>query len=352
MKKFSDLPKELIISILARVSIIQYRVIRLTSKALASLVASPELYAARSIVRSRENLVYYCSSDRNQVPRWSSLSKKPESTATEFTRFCLSEVPMDDPYSGSSVMVGLENSIYMLDAEDTGSRRLRVLDCSSNQWTQTEPMSHGRDNEAFLLTFGENLCVLGGIKDESKLRPEVYKPNTSQWVSLPEPDLGDKSSVILVNSTDASEIEVWAISAGEEVPAKRFISNSTTWVWEKKNSSLGRGPANGCLTVVIGNYIYRIIKGDIIRYDKTTVLWSMVQGFGEFERQPFQAIRYGSNMLAFWNVWLSEGRKEVWCTEISFEIRGDQVFGNQIWKALVKIEDKGYTFLGSTTVNV
>ncbi|XP_010451059.1 PREDICTED: F-box/kelch-repeat protein At4g19865-like [Camelina sativa] len=241
---------------------------------MASLIDSCELFVARSIERSKEPRVYLCWVDDHQRTRSYVLSKKPQPSRY----WLVSMESMNNLNLRPKVSVGLQRSIYVMeDAKDIDTKMLKVLDCASHQWSETEPMTHGRNSEAFLLTVGENLCVLGGIQDESrKLKPEMYNPKTRQWVSLPEPDLDENSSVVLMNSTDNGDIELWAVSEGK---ATRFIYNTmaASAVWEKRTSWLGRAQPK-VHTVVIGNSIFRIIMSQIICYDKNTMVWRSVRG--------------------------------------------------------------------------
>lgn len=232
MTNFFDVPRDLIISFLAKIPIIHYSTISLTSKEIGNLLSSPELFNARS----QEMIAYVCLEDHNGHPKWFTLSKKPLVT-TLSTGFWLTPVRMEVSYRGSESMASTGRKLYMLQTENPEdiALRLRIFDCLSKEWSLTAPMVNARNNTAVLLGIEDNIWVIGGTKDPRRLSPEVYSTKKGLWSSVTEPIIENDASIVLINGNDEDRVEIWQ-KFGAQAHRLTFIPEISSW--EKGDSCL------------------------------------------------------------------------------------------------------------------
>ncbi|CAH2060074.1 unnamed protein product [Thlaspi arvense] len=138
-----SLPEDVIVDILARVSRFDYPILSLVSKHFRSLVASPEIYARRSLLGCTEHCLYALAYDRdNDVYRWYILRRK----ANGNSRFVLIPSLPAMPSIGSIVAVG--SMIYVFGGINKYnlSTSALTIDCRSHTaqplTSIPEPMFH------------------------------------------------------------------------------------------------------------------------------------------------------------------------------------------------------------------
>ncbi|CAA7013524.1 unnamed protein product [Microthlaspi erraticum] len=136
-----SLPHDLLLSCIARVSRLYYPTLSLVSKSFRSLIASPELYKARSLLGHTESCLYVCMERCGpQSPIWYTLCRKPNKTETERGGYVLAKVPIpeDSPGVILSGLVAVGSSIYNIGGYDVLSMTkmfyssVSILDCRSH----------------------------------------------------------------------------------------------------------------------------------------------------------------------------------------------------------------------------
>ncbi|EOA18060.1 hypothetical protein CARUB_v10006506mg [Capsella rubella] len=76
-------PSDLLLNCVARVSRLYYPTLSLVSKSFRSLLASPQLYKARSLLDRTESCLYVCLElDSFENPSWFALCRKPDKPLT------------------------------------------------------------------------------------------------------------------------------------------------------------------------------------------------------------------------------------------------------------------------------
>ncbi|CDY68916.1 BnaA01g36490D [Brassica napus] len=129
-----SLPDELLTSCIARLSRLYYPTLSLVSKSFRSLLASPELYKARSLSFRTESCLYLCL-ESSSDSRWFTLCRKPDKTETEddkkSTSYALCKLPsLHSPPAVFSGLVSVGSDIYNI----RSSSNVSVLDCRFHTW--------------------------------------------------------------------------------------------------------------------------------------------------------------------------------------------------------------------------
>ncbi|KAL9302881.1 putative F-box domain, kelch-type beta propeller, F-box-like domain superfamily [Arabidopsis thaliana] len=149
-KSFLSLPNDVVLNCLSRVSRTHDPILSLVSKSFRSLVASPDLEAARFRFLNTERCLY----------------------------------------------------IYMLggfDAKGKSSRRAYVLDCKSHQWRRLPKMLIARKGAAANVIDGKIYVYVGfsSVYNNGVNGGEIYDPKTQTWEPFPqgEEDFSNKEGV-------------------------------------------------------------------------------------------------------------------------------------------------------------
>jgi len=134
----------LLLSIFARVSRLYYPTLSHVSESFRSLLASPELYKARSLSGNTEICLYVCLRCSTGY-RWFTLSRKPDQTLTYEERkssgYALAKVPIPggSPNVRSSSLVAVGSDIYNICGsinKASSSSSVSILDCQSHMWRE------------------------------------------------------------------------------------------------------------------------------------------------------------------------------------------------------------------------
>ncbi|EFH60956.1 hypothetical protein ARALYDRAFT_317684 [Arabidopsis lyrata subsp. lyrata] len=137
-----SLPDDLLLSIFARVSRLYYPTLSLSFR---SLLASPELYKARSLSANTESCLYVCLRCCSGY-RWFTLCRKPDQTITnnkerKSSGYALARVPIPggSPNVRSSSLVAVGSDIYNICGsinKASPSSSVSILDCRSHKWRE------------------------------------------------------------------------------------------------------------------------------------------------------------------------------------------------------------------------
>ncbi|OAP00558.1 hypothetical protein AXX17_AT4G29670 [Arabidopsis thaliana] len=126
-----SLPDDLVLVIIARVSILYYPILSLVSKSFRSLLASPELYKVRSLLGRRESRLYVCINmySYKNGPSWFTLCRKPDRTTTSSNKeqeedrssgYVLARIPIPhSPLTQRYSLAAVGSNIYNIGEPDT-----------------------------------------------------------------------------------------------------------------------------------------------------------------------------------------------------------------------------------------
>ncbi|KFK30301.1 hypothetical protein AALP_AA7G244000 [Arabis alpina] len=172
---WSSLPDAVALSCVAHVPRSDYATISLVSKSHRSLVASPELCRARTLIGCTEQSFYVClRSGRDPTPRWFILtgnrSLKP-----------ITSNPYQPPESSSFVVV--DWGIYVIGGLINGKPTSDVLflDCYSNTWRRVPSMKMPRASASASFV-DRKIYVFGGCGEDA---------DSSNWAEVFDPKMKD-----------------------------------------------------------------------------------------------------------------------------------------------------------------
>nr|VDD47976.1 unnamed protein product [Brassica oleracea] len=189
---FSSIPDDVIVNILARILKSHYRSLSLVSKHFNSLLSSPDIYFARSLIGNTDARLYVClwlptlsSSHRH---RWFNLSYRQDQLTLVPVRRALASSYSPDRLNSTTVAV--QSEIYQMGGsnEDKRTRAVRVLDCRNQTWRRAPDMKVARKH-ARSYFLDEKIYVIGGCTqtEETMTWGEVFDLKTQTWKPLPKP---------------------------------------------------------------------------------------------------------------------------------------------------------------------
>ncbi|KAH0900491.1 hypothetical protein HID58_039994 [Brassica napus] len=283
---FQSLPDDLAVSCLALVSRSDHAALFLVSKRIGTLVASPELYKARSLLGRTEEFLYVC------------LSTKPKSTPSWFILRPPNFLLFRGVGLGIYVIGGFKNT-------DVRTPDVLLLDCRNNTWRELPPMAVGRAAAAAGVVGGK-IYVFGGCEEvDSSNWAEVFDPKTNTWETLaPMQDRNEGDNVIrdtLVMDEKLHAVEFWSGGCSLQYSPREgwnvFWRESEELEWKKVKGL---------------EALQRVFSGSS-RFRKRL----SVRGLSSF----------GANIVVFW----VSRRGDVWCAEISLKRREEE---GEIWGAI------------------
>ncbi|KAL9288113.1 F-box/kelch-repeat protein [Arabidopsis thaliana] len=319
-----SLPDDLVLVIIARVSILYYPILSLVSKSFRSLLASPELYKVRSLLGRRESRLYVCINmyPYKNGPSWFTLCRKPDRTTTSSNKeqeedrssgYVLARIPIPhSPLTQKYSLAAVGSNIYNIGV--TGYHHLTsssvwVLDCRSHTWRQAPSLPV----ELFIVSV-------------SVLDQKIYVAGLHQEDGS---DSLKNSVTVLDTETQVSDRVAipCSVSQGKEI----FISTS---VGGKVNLVTGRkvvdyNPVEGSWEEV----------GDTMCewYDTEVRTWRNLEcliggRLPKLSPRAFVSLAdYGGKLAVFWNQGVGDWQM-LWCAVIALERRNTcEILGNVEW---------------------
>ncbi|KAJ4892638.1 F-box/kelch-repeat protein [Raphanus sativus] len=311
----SQLPDEITLSCLARVPRCYYPSASLVSTTLRRLIASPQIYAERSLLRRTEHVLYvalrpYCT----QTLRWYTLNLiepnfgQEESGSVVKHRLVPAPSFPSVPYWGiSTVAVGSE--IYFLGGCVDGSfvSTAFVVDCSVYTCRSLPSMKQERGCAAAGIVDGK-LYVMGGCDPLSSNWVEAFDLKTQTWETV---------TWGLYNNVE----EVY------EKTIRSFAMDDKICIMDR-NSSFVYDPKEGSL------------ESDLLLNTRWRGL-EPVKGLEDFSVERCDVSKmasYGGKIAILCN--LDRRSTEIWYTEIGLERReGGEVWGTILCSSLVLASD-------------
>lgn len=306
----SDLPipNEISISCFAFVPRRYYAALSLVSKPFCDLISSPDLYAARSLERSAEKVLYVALRLRlEETHSWYTLNQKPfknESVLVPIPSF------PSIPFWGSSVLaVGYEMYVFggCVDGELTSNAF--VVDCRFHTSRSLPSMRVARGCAATGAVDGK-VYVIGGCEALSVDWIEMFDLKTKTWESVSGP-----CNVELYEKTIKSFVmdeKIYVMDRNNS-----FVYDPRENIWEME-TVLNRGwKVASC---VIDDMLYTLgDKNQIKVYDPSRKVWSVLKGVEDLHDNPSgtRLANYGGKLA----VLIKGGRwvSDISCTEIELK---------------------------------
>ncbi|ESQ53182.1 hypothetical protein EUTSA_v10027175mg [Eutrema salsugineum] len=337
------LPNEISTTCFALLQRRYHPVISLVSKPFSRLIASPELYAARSLLHTSENVIYVALRLRlEQNPCWYSLNLKPFKDQS-----LLVPIPSFPslPYWGSSVIaIGYEIYVFggCIDGELTSN--VSVLDCRFHTCHVLPSMRVARGCAATGVIDGK-VYVIGGCKARSVDWIEMFDLEKKTWESVPGPC-----------NEEVNEKTIKSFVMDEKI---YVMDNSNSFVYDPKENKwevetvLNEGWRVG--SCVLDNILYTFgDKNQIKLYDPNTKVWRVLKGVEDLHeiRSWSRLATYGGKLAVLINVG-TKGVTEISCTEIELETReGGEVWGKILSSDRVLSIDVSSKIVKCVTVTV
>ncbi|CAN6984728.1 unnamed protein product [Brassica rapa subsp. trilocularis] len=329
MKKppsFSSIPDDVIVNILARISKSHYRSLSLVSKHLNSLLSSPDIYFARSLIGNTDARLYMClwlpTPSSSHRDRWFNLSYRLGQLTLVPVRALSSSY---SPDRLSSTTVAVHSEIYQMGGSngDKRTRAVRVLDCRSHTWRRAPDMKVARKH-ARSYFLDEKVYVIGGCtqREETMTWGEVFDLKTQTWKPLPKPPSDD--DVNSYHNGVVFEGRLFFFTTKKNNKNYAYDPKEGRWVQEAGFVGLEGMTGPWC---VIGSVIFAEHGGIFKWYDPRNGKWLEVHGLNEVHTKrakssrTIQLVNHGGKLVIIWDAWHMRQRehKSVWCAVISLE---------------------------------
>ncbi|XP_010480644.1 PREDICTED: F-box/kelch-repeat protein At5g38670-like [Camelina sativa] len=346
---FASLPYDLLLNCLARVPRLYYLTLSLVSKSFRSLLASSDLYKARSRLGRTETCLYVCfEGPLGSLPgsRWFTLCRKPDAVLTsKKTRlssgYVLAKVPFpQDPDERVPVFTGLVavgSNIYSIGPErslayEFSPTPIYVLDCWSHTWHEA-PCLHMNLKELSASVLDQKIYVAGCSKyGYLNSSVEVFYTTTQTWDPKPIPCSETFQSCYY--RTRCLDGKFHVVGDNEVI-----AYNSKEGRWDRVGKDIGWHMDTDSYCE-IDNVLYSAFNGKIIWYDTEVSRWRVLKGLVGLPVFPFdyKGIRladYGGKMVVLWHERYPHGdslKKTIWCAEITLEKRKcGEIWGEVEW---------------------
>ncbi|CAA7012921.1 unnamed protein product [Microthlaspi erraticum] len=330
-----SLPHDLLMTCVASVSRLYYPTLSLVSKSFRSLLASTELYKARSMLGHTDRCLYVCLKSSDEW-RLFTLCRKPNKTLTNKEKrkssgYVLVTVPtIRSLRDGFSSLVAVGSHIYNIGSGSSyynePSSSVTVLDCRFHTWHEGTRMRV----EVMPLTVAvlDRKIYVAGIREDSYEDIfEVLDTETQTWDPVPLPY---RTSGKYFSGTARSACIDGKIHVVNDVD-ETFCYDPKKGRWDQRNMSLWYWDAY----CEIENVLYSASRRVFRWYDRKESWWRDLKGLvglpSLLHGGCVRMVDYGGNMVVLWDEILRE-EKMIWCAEIALERRGScEIWGKVEW---------------------
>ncbi|ESQ49284.1 hypothetical protein EUTSA_v10022428mg [Eutrema salsugineum] len=264
-----SLPNDLLLICVARVPRLYYPTLSLVSKSFRSLIATPELYKARSLLGRTESCLYVCTQPcGSQGPTWYTLCRRPLWRVSRLD--CRSHTWSEAPSLREDMCLlsagVIDGKIYVAGRHATGvsesENSFQVFDTESQTWDL--PGATERGVYAYTATMDGKFHVV-------TIRGDIaYDPKEGRW--------------------------------DDDKVARRWMG-----CWVRRESHCE-----------IDNVLYSVVEGEFVWFDSELDYLNLIAKLAD----------YGGKMAL---VWQGE-KKMIWCAEIVLERRDcREIWGKVEW---------------------
>lgn len=355
-KKFFDpapsylllLPDEIAVNCLARVPRCYYPAISLVSRTLRRLIASPEIYVERSVIRRTEHVLYVVlRSHATETPRWYTLNTKPFENESDSTGINHRLVPIPSfpsiPCWGMSI-VSIDSEIYVLGGciNNELVSTVFVVECPSHTSRFLPSMRQARGCAAAGIIDGK-LYVIGGCSPLSLNWVEAFDLKTQTW-----------ESVMGLYNVEVHEKTIRSFVMGDKI---YIMDRKNSFVYDPKQGRLESDMLLDTLwsvgSCVIDDKLYTFgNNNEILMFDPIARVWRRVKGLKELheKRDGSRMANLGGKLVILFN--LNKRSTEILCTEIGLERRGVEIWGTILGSNLALSLKDSCTIVQSLAVTV
>ncbi|CAA7012917.1 unnamed protein product [Microthlaspi erraticum] len=350
-----SLPDDLLMSCLARVSRLYYPTLSLVSKSFRSLLASPELYKARSLLGHTESCLYVYLESSYEYGLYT-LCRKPDQTLTlankekkkKSSKYVLVKVPTHDSLrTGFFVYVAVGSDIYSIGSGSSyrhppPSCRVEVLDCRSHTWHEA-PSTQVDYTSLSASVIDRKIYVAGshGISSKKSSSFEVFNTETQIWDPLPP------ISCSQTKHRSACFDGKFHVETDQVV----FCYNSKESRWDRAELPVDSAVFSNPSCCQVENVLYYVSQGGEIMWCDTKIgVWRKLRGFIRLPKFHLcvRLVGYGGKMAVLWEEAgsISSGEKKIWCAEIALERRGScEIRGKVEWSDHVLTVPASYSIV-------
>ncbi|XP_022774899.1 F-box/kelch-repeat protein SKIP6 [Durio zibethinus] len=331
-----SLPDDVALNIIARIPRCHHPTLSLVSKSMKSLISSPLLYSARSLLKSSEHFLYITLRlHTSHFLRFYSLYQNPSNPINP--KYSLIPLPLiPSPSLVGSAFAALDHKIYVLGGsiKDIPSSQVWSLDCRTHTW-ELAPNMHVSREFAAAGVVDDKIFVIGGCVVDNWARStnwaEAYDAKTGKWNSVPSPiQIRDK----WMHASAVIDGKVYAMADRNGV-CYEVGSGS----WGTVESDLDNG-WRGRACVIDGVLFCYDYLGNIRGYDVKEGMWKELKGLKKglprFLCGATMA-NLGGKLMVVWESKNGNGKEmEIRCAEI--EVRKDErgeLWGNIEWSDVV-----------------
>ncbi|CAH8282546.1 unnamed protein product [Eruca vesicaria subsp. sativa] len=322
----ATLPHDLVLNIVARVSRSDYPALSLVSKHFRSLVASPELYARRSLLGCKEHCLYVVLNDaKSNGNRLYILRRKTNGSHGLFP--VVPSLPFI-PYisssfvaEGSSIYVFTDVTTLRIDCE---SHTVQPLPSMPAPFLQSHSVANVIDGRIYVIG-----CPRGEV-NKDKVIVLVFNTETQMWE----------------NEMKTFEIEAGefyhgsVVISGDKMYTKGFANSYFYEPKERKWETDGVLNSQGWwFSCVVDDvlYYYECCKKELRAYDSKKRCWLVVKGLEALSVETASSLwsqteSYCGKLALFFHKGKIGRRSELWCAEISLErSQGGEIWGKVEW---------------------
>ncbi|KFK27120.1 hypothetical protein AALP_AA8G337500 [Arabis alpina] len=362
-----SLPHHLLLTCIARISRLYYPTLSLVSKTFRFLVASPELYKARSVLGQTHSCLYLCMRFyRDPNPIWFTLCLKPDQTLVNYnsndkkkkksSAYVLAKVSIPDSTLNVSGLVSVGSCIYNIGGRRTPFlHEVSVLDCGSYTWRERASLPVEVTSLTASVLDGK-IYVAGCYDDE-----EDYSNNCLQVLDI-ETGIWDPETVpcletkeIFRSSKSLSFDGKFHVRTGLEVVAY----SPSDGKWNLAPDAMRKFMMYPDSYCVIGDVLYSVYKGVFRWYDTKVDKWRNLKGSGgglpDFtDNHRVKLADYGGKMAILWDEFVNDdSEKMIWCAEVELVRRKrNEIWGIVKWFDHVLTLPLGYDFVKLLAVTV
>ncbi|CAH8357462.1 unnamed protein product [Eruca vesicaria subsp. sativa] len=355
-----QLPDELVLSCLARVSRLHYPILSLVSKTFRSLTSSPELHETRYLLNRTENCLYVCiqfPTESNH--RWFTLCRKPDKTLTN--QICKKKetesssgnvlVPvqiLNSPPVEWSNLVAVGHKLYAINKEEDDpsscSSSVFFLDCRTHTWVETPILRLAHTDGGLNMMM---MYLAGSNETPDSLNcVQVFNAKTQTWKPVPP-----EKRIFRATDYEGKVYKNFDADSGKRVMALKL-----------KDATVDLAGPDIICSIEKRFYCYEP-NGEFRWSNHGTELdgWKKVEGLEGMPKfahySNVNLVECGGKMMVFWDKYVPArgGYKEkmIWCAEISLEMRSsEEVWGKVEWFDAVLKVPKSYNFVYASSVTV
>ncbi|CAA7037989.1 unnamed protein product [Microthlaspi erraticum] len=324
-----SLPQDVIVDIIARVPRCKYLTLSFVSKHFRSLVASPKLYASRSLLGFAEQCLYVLlTNNMTGDQRWYTLYRKP------YGGYGLVLIPSLPamPWFGRFVTVGSRVYVFSGSYNHHKPQDALSIDCRSHT-VQTLPSMPIHMTDTVAGVIDGKIYVTGWSHINKGKVMVVFNTETLMW----EPEMTKRD--IELGDTKPSGVVVMGDKIYRKDHENNVVYKPVENTWESFRYDMLNYDKWENKCVVDDVLYYYDHEKHLTMHDPKKRYWRVVNGleklwaWTKWSGRISQTVSYGGKLALFFTKReTGECQRQIWCAEISLEKRqGGEIWGKVEW---------------------